>query len=101
MAGTLWAAFNGVTEWQDHRKSRQNADQRLVSSWFGGVESGVSPFILIHRFELWIGMEGEFVMEFGIRFFSCQVTTASLFKPAPRTSNEYLRRSITVLPERV
>jgi hypothetical protein len=58
MAGTLWAAFNGVTEWQDHRKSRQNADQRLVSSWFGGVESGVSPFILIHRFELWIGMEG-------------------------------------------
>ena len=36
-AGTLWAAFNGVTEWQDHRKSRQNADQRLVSSWFGGA----------------------------------------------------------------
>jgi len=37
VAGTLWAAFNGVTEWQDHRKSRQNADQRLVSSWFGGA----------------------------------------------------------------
>jgi phage/plasmid-like protein (TIGR03299 family) len=35
VAGTLWAAFNGVTEWQDHRKSRQNENQRLVSSWYG------------------------------------------------------------------
>lgn len=37
VAGTLWAAFNGVTEWQDHRKSRQNPNQRLSSSWFGGA----------------------------------------------------------------
>jgi phage/plasmid-like protein (TIGR03299 family) len=37
VAGSLWAAFNGVTEWQDHRKSRQNEHQRLVSSWFGGA----------------------------------------------------------------
>jgi phage/plasmid-like protein (TIGR03299 family) len=36
VAGSLWAAFNGVTEWQDHRKSRQNENQRLVSTWFGG-----------------------------------------------------------------
>jgi len=36
VAGSLWAAFNGVTEWVDHRKSRQNENQRLVSSWFGG-----------------------------------------------------------------
>lgn len=36
VAGTLWAAFNGVTEWQDHRKSRQNENQRLASTWFGG-----------------------------------------------------------------
>ena len=36
VTGTLWAAFNGVTEWQDHRKSRQNENQRLVSTWFGG-----------------------------------------------------------------
>ena len=36
VAGTLWAALNGVTEWVDHRKSRQNENQRLVSSWFGG-----------------------------------------------------------------
>ena len=33
--GTLWAAFNGVTEWLDHRKTRQNENQRLSSSWFG------------------------------------------------------------------
>ena len=37
VSGTLWAAFNGVTEWQDHRKSRQNENQRLTSSWFGGA----------------------------------------------------------------
>ena len=33
--GTLWAAYNGVTEWLDHRKIRQSADQRLTSIWFG------------------------------------------------------------------
>lgn len=35
VAGTLWAAFNGVTEWLDHRKTRQNPGQRLNSLWFG------------------------------------------------------------------
>jgi hypothetical protein len=35
VAGTLWAAFNGVTEWLDHRKSRQNVNQRLNSLWYG------------------------------------------------------------------
>ena len=35
VAGTLWAGFNGVTEWIDHRKTRQNANQRLNSAWFG------------------------------------------------------------------
>ncbi len=35
--GTLWAGFNGVTEWIDHRKTRQNSNQRLNSAWF--VES--------------------------------------------------------------
>lgn len=33
--GTLWAAFNGVTELLDHRKTRQNPHQRLSSIWFG------------------------------------------------------------------
>ena len=33
--GTLWAAYNGVTEWLDHRKTRQSAPQRLTSIWFG------------------------------------------------------------------
>lgn len=35
VSGSLWAAFNGVTEWLDHRKSRQNEGQRLNSVWFG------------------------------------------------------------------
>jgi phage/plasmid-like protein (TIGR03299 family) len=35
VAGSLWAAFNGVTEWQDHRQTRQNSNQRLHSAWFG------------------------------------------------------------------
>ena len=35
--GTLWAAYNGVTEWLDHRKTRQSATQRLASIWFGGT----------------------------------------------------------------
>jgi len=33
--GTLWAAFNGVTELLDHRKTRQSPHQRLNSLWFG------------------------------------------------------------------
>lgn len=33
--GTLWAAFNGVTEWLDHRQTRRGDDQRLNSTWFG------------------------------------------------------------------
>lgn len=35
VAGSLWAGFNGVTEWIDHRKTRQNSNQRLQSAWFG------------------------------------------------------------------
>ena len=35
VAGSLWAGFNGVTEWMDHRKTRQNSNQRLQSAWFG------------------------------------------------------------------
>lgn len=33
--GTLWAAFNGVTELLDHRRTRQSPHQRLTSLWFG------------------------------------------------------------------
>jgi phage/plasmid-like protein (TIGR03299 family) len=33
--GTLWAAYNGVTEYIDHRGSRQTGDRRLNSVWFG------------------------------------------------------------------
>ena len=33
--GTLWAAYNGVTELVDHRKTKQDDDRRLNSIWFG------------------------------------------------------------------
>ena len=35
VTGTFWAAFNGVSEWLDHRKTRQNPGQRLNSLSFG------------------------------------------------------------------
>lgn len=34
-AGTLWAAYNGVTQLVDHRATRQTPDSRLTSIWFG------------------------------------------------------------------
>ncbi len=33
--GTLWAAYNGVTELIDHRQTQQSNDKRLESVWFG------------------------------------------------------------------
>lgn len=33
--GTLWAAYNGVTELIDHRQTKQTDDKRLDSIWFG------------------------------------------------------------------
>ena len=33
--GTLWAAYNGVTELIDHRQTKQTDDRRLDSLWFG------------------------------------------------------------------
>jgi phage/plasmid-like protein (TIGR03299 family) len=35
VAGTLWAAYNGVAEFVDHREIRSNSDRRLNSVWFG------------------------------------------------------------------
>ena len=37
--GTLWAAYNGVTEWLDHRRTRQSVSQKLASIWFGQVNN--------------------------------------------------------------
>ena len=33
--GTLWAAYNGVTEYVDHRAPQQDANKLLESVWFG------------------------------------------------------------------
>jgi phage/plasmid-like protein (TIGR03299 family) len=35
VAGTLWAAYNGVTEFIDHIHGRRTDDQHLESIWFG------------------------------------------------------------------
>lgn len=35
IAGSLWAAYNGVAEYIDHRSTSQSAEQRLNSLWFG------------------------------------------------------------------
>ena len=36
VSGTLWAAYNGVTEYTDHRKFKnQSENRRLGSIWFG------------------------------------------------------------------
>jgi phage/plasmid-like protein (TIGR03299 family) len=35
VAGTLWAAYNGITKWCDYRETNQSPDQRLTSIWFG------------------------------------------------------------------
>lgn len=34
--GTLWAAYNGVTEYVDYRAKSRTAENRLNSAWFGG-----------------------------------------------------------------
>jgi len=34
---TLWAAYNGVTEYIDHRETTQTDDRRLRSLWFGNA----------------------------------------------------------------
>ena len=31
--GTLWAAYNGVTEWVDHERGRDGT--RLAAAWYG------------------------------------------------------------------
>jgi phage/plasmid-like protein (TIGR03299 family) len=33
--GTLWAAYNGVTELVDHQQTQQTPERRLDSMWFG------------------------------------------------------------------
>ncbi|MBZ5563615.1 MAG: DUF932 domain-containing protein [Acidobacteriia bacterium] len=45
VSGTLWAAYNEVVEYNDHRATRQNDDRRLNSVWFGnGYSSKARAF---------------------------------------------------------
>ena len=36
VAGSLWAAYNGVTEMVDHGRNKRTAEQHLDYIWFGG-----------------------------------------------------------------
>ncbi len=43
--GTLWAAYNGVTEYIDHKQTGLNGERRLASIWFGnGYQAKVRAF---------------------------------------------------------
>jgi hypothetical protein len=35
VAGTLWAAYNGIAEMIDHGRNRRTRDQHLEHIWFG------------------------------------------------------------------
>ena len=35
VAGTLWAAYNGISEMIDHGRNRRTPDQHLEHIWFG------------------------------------------------------------------
>jgi len=52
VAGTWWAAYNGVTEWLNYSRGR-NADNRLSSLWFG-VNASVNK----QAFETAVAMAG-------------------------------------------
>ena len=36
VVGSLWAAYNGITEMIDHGRSKRTPDQHLEHIWFGG-----------------------------------------------------------------
>ena len=54
--GTLWAAYNGVTELVDHRQTSQSDDRRLDSLWFGnGYLTKSRAFKVAHqKLEAWM-----------------------------------------------
>jgi phage/plasmid-like protein (TIGR03299 family) len=57
VSGTLWAAYNGVTEFIDHRRTaRQTMDRRLNSIWFGdGYLTKVRAFTIANdKSETWL-----------------------------------------------
>lgn len=56
VAGTLWAAYNGVTEFIDHRGTNQSEDGRLETIWFGsGYMAKARAFTVAEdRLRAWI-----------------------------------------------
>jgi len=57
VGGTLWAAYNGITEFIDHRRTaRQTIDRHLNSIWFGdGYLTKARAFTIANdRSETWL-----------------------------------------------
>lgn len=57
--GTLWAAYNGITEYVDHcrkRKSPQSDDRRLNSIWFGeGAQIKARAYrVAVNNLPVWL-----------------------------------------------
>jgi hypothetical protein len=53
VAGTLWAAYNGVAEMVDCGRNRRTPDQHLDYLWFGGGSSlKVRAFVLAKKLTL-------------------------------------------------
>ena len=53
--GTLWAAYNGVTELIDHRRTKQTPDRRLDAVWFGDGDhvKGRALRVARAKFQVW------------------------------------------------
>jgi hypothetical protein len=55
VAGTLWSAYNGVTEYVDHKVTKQNRDKRLNTIWFGdGYQIKARAYnVALDKMEIW------------------------------------------------
>jgi len=55
VAGTLWAAYNGVTEFVDHKVTKQDRDKRLNTIWFGdGYQIKARAYnVALDKMEIW------------------------------------------------
>lgn len=55
VAGTLWAAYNGVAEYVDHKVTKQVRDKRLNTIWFGdGYYTKARAYsIALEKMKIW------------------------------------------------
>lgn len=57
VAGNLWAAYNGVTEWIDHGPSKKGNERHLNSIWFGdGYQMKARAYrVTVENIKSWAG----------------------------------------------